>query len=236
MSVTTLKLKWLSYRFKNNIPVPASNLAEVNRNWLKWVSVKVWGFQKVVQNYLHLLHYYVVVWAIAGESLLAKMVLWNGSYYHRCTPGWEMVHRNHPCSHRHGFDTASQFNSSGTSCEPPGHGTSWGSSKDLSPVPLFPSNHQSGLVSGQVALACPKPWAAPWGFSLRSSWWLYPCTSAASFRSFIPGAATDVSDNIPCIPGLLLSQRDWEDHFLGTGVLWSDAFQEVIALLEVPSG
>lgn len=160
--------------------MPASNLAEVNRNWLKWVSVKVWGFQKVVQNYLHLLHYYVVVWAISGEGPLAKTALWNSSYHHHCSPGGETVHRNHRCSHRHGFDTTSHFNSSSMRCELPRHSTSQGSRKDLVPTPLFPLCHQRGLVSSQVALACPELWAALGDFSLRSSWWSYLCISTVS--------------------------------------------------------
>lgn len=160
--------------------MPASNLAEVNRNWLKWVSVKVWGFQKVVQNYLRFLHYYVVVWATAGGGPLAKTVFWNSSQYHHGCPGRDAVHRN-PCwGNSWSFDTTSQLSSSGARCELRNHSTSPGSSKDLGPVPLFPLGHQRGSVSSWVALACPKLWAAPGGFSLGSSWQLYPSTSTVS--------------------------------------------------------
>ena len=223
MFVTILKLKLLSYRFKNNILVPASNLAEVNRSWLKWVSVKVWRLEIAVQNYLHVLRDYVVVWLTAGEGPLDKTVLCNSSYPPPHSPGWETVRRSHRCHHRHSFDTTGRFDSSSTKCELPRRGTSPDSSKDLGPVPLFSLSRQRRLggISLSQALGCPR--------GLLTL--LQLVVVSVCIRSLIVGAAMGVSDDISCSLGVLLSQWDWDEDILEAGVLRSGAFQEVIAFL-----
>lgn len=57
-----------------------------------------------------------------------------------------------------------------------------------------------------------------------------PCTSADSSP-----ALQQMSQTTSHIPSLLLSWCDWDEHFLGPRVLWTDAFQEIITLLEDPS-